>query len=307
MAAITYLLQDKAGTVYLDVPQGVPSSATLTVKTTGNGDLPGAAVEDQAATVDPLTSAVSAWSSSSPRDLTITVSAGSFSIGSTYLLETPAGKQETVEVVGLTDNGGGSWDVEIRDELPFDVDVATTIKGIRISYSLLATQTTTTGLYRCAWTYTVDGAETVTENLFRVVLATPFNPATSAGFRSAFPEYSTKWDQFVGSEHSWRSLLENAYDRVMRDIESTGEAIEEIVDWSQIELVVYERLLLTMAPDYVPNSEWMPSEWVRHRQTEYRSAIQKFMRAVRWKDHGNDRVATSSELVRDLASIRMER
>jgi len=178
MGAIQYLLEDKTGTVHFDVPRSRPSAgtATVTIKTAGNGDIPDTAVEDQAATADPYQRTVSAWVASDPRSITVNSGTGDAHVGRQYLTRTADDKRETVLLVGLLSDV-----LEIADKLPHALSGGDYVESTRISYDLTAAQLADRGLFRCVWTYTVDGEVRRSETLFRTVRAFPHNPGTAAG------------------------------------------------------------------------------------------------------------------------------
>jgi hypothetical protein len=306
MGAIQYLLEDRAGTVYLDVPAGRPSAATLTVKTAGGGNLPSASVIAQAATVDELTRTVQTWSASNPRFITLAAGAGTLAMDRDYVFRKANGKTETIRVIGVVSNT-----IEIPDELPPSLNPTASdyVDSARVSYSLTAAQLADRGLYRCEWVATVSSVVYIYETLFRVVRALPRCTATAAGLRQYEPELCSRWDQFVQRDGSWQSRVDAAWLKVLAEIEGRGEhVIDRIVDWSQAEHAVYERVLLDMAATKRPSDDWSPMDWQAVRKEAYRNALDTWLQSVRWYDDAQaGRVQTEDEAGRDLATVRVRR
>jgi len=316
MGAIQYLLEDKPGTVHLDVPRSCPSAATVTIKTSGNGDLPDTAVEDQAVTMDPYERTVTAWVASAPRTITVIAGAGTAVIGRQYLTRAADGKSETIKIVGLVVGVGGITDeLEIADKLPYDLAVGDVVGSTRVTYDLTAEQLANRGLYRCIWTCTIGGVDKIFETLYRTVRSVPYNPGTAAGLRARHGDLTVKWDQSVRRDSSWAAYIAVAWDAVLRDIEgrkivdgADGPIIDRIVDWSQAEETVYQRVLLDMAPTRRPSEDWISSDWVQHREAEYRRELNLWLNSIRWFDDSEaDRVLADGESGKDKASIRMSR
>lgn len=311
MGAIQYLLEDKSGTVFFDVPRARPSAATVTVKTSGNGDIPDTAVEGENATIDTFQRTVKTWVATAPRDIELNTGTGTPEVGRRYLARTYEDRRETV-IISAVD----SDDIEISDSLPWSLAAGDYIESTRISYALSAAQLADRGLFRCEWTYTVDSEVRIAETLFRTVKALPYNPASAAGLRSMEPELVEEWDEFVTRNGSWAERVDIAWAKVLQEIEgrkvvddpSGGPIIDKIVDWSQAEESVYRRVIYDMAPRKRPNQDWEASDWVRHCQAEYKRALEHWLSSVRWMDNANaDRVLSAGESGRDRNSLRFYR
>jgi len=114
---------------------------------------------------------------------------------------------------------------------------------------------------------------------------------------------------------SWAALITTAWAQVLQEVEGRkildgagGPIIDKIVDWSQAEMALYERVLLNMAPTRRPNDDWSASEWVLHREAKYKQAFSLWMNSVRWLDDASaDRVLADGESGRDVNTVRMSR
>jgi hypothetical protein len=311
VGAIQYLLEDKAGTVYFDVPRSRPASGTVTISTAGGGDLPDTAVEDAAVTVETFTRLVDTWVATAPRDITLQAGAGTPAVGRRYLARTTDDRRETVQLAAVD-----GLDIEITDDLPFVLASGDTIESTRITYALTADQLATRGLFRCAWTYVDDAGDTLrSETLFRTVRAFPHNPGTAAGLRMAEPDLITKWDQFVNRTGTASERLAAAWEKVLQEVEGKkildgngGPIIDKIVDWSQGEETVYRRVFLEMAPTHRPSDDWSSSDWVTYQQSQYKRAFDLWMSSVRWiDDDDGNRVQSGSSSGKDVSTVRFSR
>jgi hypothetical protein len=314
MGAIQYLLEDKAGTVYFDAPRVRPSAGVVTIKTSGNGDLPDTAVEDQTIIVDGYQRTVKAWVASDPRSIEVDPGPGESHVGRRYLTRTAADKRETAEVVGVV-AGAGSDVIEIADKLPHALAVGDYVESTRVSYELTAAQLADRGLFRCVWTYTADGENRISETLFRTVRAFPHCPGTAAGLRAAYSDLVNQWNQFVMRDGSWSARIKTAWAAVLQEVEGRkvldgagGPIIDRIVDWSQAEATLYQRVLLDMAATNRPNDDWSAFEWMQHREARYKHEMSLWMNSIRWFDDADaDRSLTAGESGKDMQTTRMSR
>ena len=178
------IIEDKAGTIYFDCPEGRPSVATVTVKTNKGGDLPDAAVEDANATIDTVTTTIAAgWVATAPRTVPL-ASATGVTVGRDYLITTAAGREEWVHITALS-----GTTATVRSTPGFDLTTGDTFVGTRLTIAITAANAATRAHnYRCAWEYTVGGVQYEGENLFDIVRTPPKNPATTAGARGYAPE-----------------------------------------------------------------------------------------------------------------------
>jgi len=304
VGAVQYLIQSRAGTVYLDCPAGRPSVATVTIKTAGGGEVPSSPVSGASATVDPLTRAVQTWSASTPRSITLAAGSGTLAIGRDYQARWANGKREMCRTIGVATNT-----IEIADELPYPLTTSDYVESTRCTYALTTAQTANRGLYRCEWVTTVASVVYVYETLFRIARSLPVNPGTAAGLRAYSPELCSRFDQFVQREGSWTARIASAWDKLLAEVEGRGEQVfDRIVDWTQAEPVIYERVLLDMAATKRPSDDWSPVDWIAERRSEYKAALETWMASVRWYDDADaGRVQSPDEAGRDLVSIRMRR
>ena len=303
------IVYGKSGTVYFDVPEGRASAATVTVKNNKGNDLPDSAVEDENATIDSVSTTVAAgWSASTPRTIPLT-SVANVAVGRDYLITTGEGREEWVSVVGIDTD---AKTITVLSTPGFSLTAADTFVGTRLTYIITAANAETRAHnYRCLWTYTVGGEVFTGENLFDIVRTVPKSPATNTGLRKYSPELMSQWEQLLDDNYDLQDRIDDAFDRVMIDLESRSPSnngwADAIVQWSQCERTVYEHVLLEMAlAGYSPPaySEQI-GEWVDRREIEYKRAVEEWTGKIIWYDAGDDRRQGVGEEGRNLWSINL--
>ena len=298
------LIEDRTGTIHFDLPDAVPASATVTIRTANGGALPADVTDASAYVVASAVATVTSWVSTAPR--TLTTGAGKrITTRRHYLLRRPDAQQEWVRVVA-----DRATEIDLADRTSFDPDTGDEIYDCRVSYDLGATQTATRALnYRAEWTITDDTGEIhVVESLFDVVRSTPKRHANAAALRQYSPELCNQWEQLVGGYHGWEERLAAAFDRVLDDLEGHGDWSGAIVDWSQGERATYERLFITMADGgYIPAGDHWPGDtWIHRCEERYRTAFDAWMRNIRWYDEDDDRIVGSGEESANRSSLILE-
>ena len=302
------LIEDRAGVVYFDCPQGRPLTGagiapTVSILTSKNKAL-SPAVSAAAATQGTANTTIAAWSASTPRTLTVAAITG-FAVGETYLITDAAGRRTRVVVVGLIT---GSKTLYLADAPEFDLTAGDVIVSTRISYSLVAGQTATRDLnYRCEWIYKVGDQVYVIYTLFDVVRHDLFNAASVSGFRDYRPELASAWEELLGAERSYTRRLDEAYWRVVDELEGKREKpwCHAIVDWQQAEYVVYEKLLLDMAEGGFIPAAYDAAAWLDARRREYTRVLESWMGGIRWLDEDDDNVEDDGEAGKDVRSVRL--
>jgi len=302
------LVVDRAGTVYLDCPQGRPSAAvgvapTVTIKTPANADLP-TAVSGASATLGVVDTTLSAWSASAPRDLVLTSDTGVV-VGEVYLVTDAAGRRTRVHVVGLNAATNTAY---LADRPEFDLAAGATFQSTRISYSLPAAQVATRALnYRVEWTYTVGGIAYLVYTLYDVVRHDIINPASVQGIRDYRPELASAWEDLLGQDRGYTRRIDDAFWRLVDEIESRSEKpwCHAVIDWLQCEYAVYERVLLDLAEGGFIPAAFDATSWLDMRRREYVAARDRWIGAIRWLDEDDDLVVDATEAHKDKSSLRM--
>lgn len=290
-----HLLEDTAGTVYYDIPQGRPSAYTVTIKDRDNANLPNAAVSGATATLDAVNTTVTAWSADTPAQVTLTAITN-IARNRTYLLTNAIGETAMLKVKGIDSSGKI---VYFYEDCPITLAASDAFQGTRISYVVTALNAAESKLnYRCQWMYTVSSVAYQVQQSFDIVKVIPYNPATSDGLRQYAPALAKQFElSATRNSGDWTERLATSFEKVLFDMEQRGDYAKAIIDWGQWDYAVYERLLLQLAKeDYIPNNyDGIPSEWVGLRQTEYSNVFQQTTQSISWYDDDADFVVDGDE------------
>jgi hypothetical protein len=302
------LLEDRAGTIYVDCKEGRPSVATVTVKDSSGNDLPDTAIDGDAATIDSVNTTVASWAASAPKTIILTDATGVVR-GLDYRVTDAAGLTALARVIGVQSNT-----VYIADRLPFEMVGGETFQGVRISLEITAANLANRAIdYVAAWVYTVASEVYKIETLFDVVLSNIRNPATTTGFRAYMRELTSDWDDLLGDDFSLEMRLDAAFWELVDELEtavrhkhSEANLANAIVHWdSRCARAVYEKVLLKMAVGGFrpPDSDYMV--YLDTRQESYTKAFEGWLAAIKWADWDNDRVKEAGEENRNLTTVRL--
>lgn len=286
------LLVDTAGIVYFDCPEGRPSAATVTIKTSGGSALP-TAVSAASATIDSVNTTIATWSDSTPQQCTV-ASATGITVGRQYLITTATGQKCFVKVRHVV---SGTKTVYFEQDAPFDLAAADTFVGTRISYAIIAANTATADLnYRCTWVYTVSSVSYTRNSLFDVVRVLPYNTATSDGFRAYAPDLTEEFELSAASDGDWTRRLTAAYDKVLFDLDQRGTWPNLLLDMQQLEYCVYERALYELAETHIPSAfNGFPQDWLKVRAKRYDDTMAQLLQAPSWYDENDDQIEDAGD------------
>lgn len=262
-----------------------PSAAAVTLYSVA-----GVPLLTATAVVDAANTTIASWSASDPRkvvlDATIGIAADrNFAI-------TLRGQ---VQAVRVTQFDLATKTVWLQDDPVFDLAAGAAFQSRTVRYSVPATTFPECGRnLRAFWALTIGNSAEVHEQMFDVVLSAPRNPATAAGLRRYKPEVTSTWDQ-VSSSHTWDDAIATAFERVCLDLEqqtsdNIGDMLYAVVDWDQLEPVIYERVLLDRDDVMIP-ARWkdQPADYHSKRVQEYVAAIKAFRANIRYLDPAQNR------------------
>jgi len=301
------IIEDKQATIYFDAPEGRASAATVTVKTALGQDLPDSAVEDESATIDSVSTTIAAgWDSDDPRSIPV-ASATGITVDRDYLITTAGGRTEWVRVVAIS----GS-DLTVQSTPGFDLTTGDAFVGTRLTYVITAANAADRAHdYRAVWEYTVSSIAYDGENVYDVVRTPPKNPANTAGLRKYAPELVNEWNEILDENYDLQDRIDDAFDRVIVSMQSRSPDdntwADAIVQWSQCERSVYERVLLDLAlAGYIPPAFNEQGDiWIDRRELEYKEAIEEWTRKIIWYDANDDRIQGAGEEGKNLWSVRL--
>lgn len=287
MARKQQIQKGAGGTLFIEAPAR-PSAATVSIY----DPLGRIVLTSAAATVDTATTTVSvAWTSAAPTTLTLTSVAG-FAVNRSYELLLADGQSHSIRIIGINST---AKTVTLQDVPSITPVIGSTVQSRRVAYAVASTLLTDYGEgYRCQWTFTIASQAVTAEQIFDCVHTPARNPATAAGMRRYKPTLTNLWDQ-VTRTHPWDDVINAAFDRVAKDFETQLMEAQHslcyaMVDWDQVEDVVYERVLLDNCDTLIPKDySGFQESWRTLRVDCYHDAMDRFTRGIRYIDPNQDR------------------
>ena len=292
------IIKDVEGTIYFDIPQGRPSAYTVSITKPSGTAMP-TAVDGATATLDSVNTTVSAYSSSTPRQITLT-SVANIVIGREYLITNAVGESAFVEIKSIDTSGKI---VYLFGDMPLDADLAAsdTFVSTRIGYTVVVANTATADLnYVVTWNYTVGSTDYQRTDTFDVVRNIPYRVATSEGFRRYNSDLADRFEAAATDGQDWDERLESAFDIVLFDIEQRGKGsrANALIDMKSLEYATYERVLLTLADaGYAPpNMANTGIDFKNDKRADYNLRLSQALQHIRWLDADEDlKVDSGSE------------
>jgi len=203
----------------------------------------------------------------------------------------------------LVQEGGRTWDVEVRDisgttvycygSAPFALTTSATVKGWCLSYSLTATHTAERdNNYRALWTYTIGGTDYTANSYFDVVKTDEYFTTTLAYVLAAYDWLLSLIDD---DDLDGQELLRAAWRQwVVPRLQSKGMEIHKIKDLDQLRpyhaACVNEHVAYNQAMRDVDKME--AHEMAKERSAELLNLITP---KVSWYDDNDDLLATDDE------------
>ncbi len=245
--------------VYLDAPEGRPSSVTATVYESGDGDDQDAETAIGAASVESgpntTTTAAAGASQADPRAIAVTSATG-IVVGREYQIRDASGLRERLVVESLSGTS-----VKARHRLHNDYASGAAFESTRVQATIDATWVADeTNLeddraelpaYRIRWAYVVGGLTYVADTFFDLVRYPGKTTVTPADVERLHPG----WLDRLPTDHrkdQGRALIEEAYRTVAIDMQAAGadedatsnpEVIDDMVRRKAIELAEFGRYL----------------------------------------------------------------
>jgi hypothetical protein len=283
---------------------GPPTAATITIKRSSGIDLP-TPVVGLAATVDALSTTLSAAAAAGARTLVLTSVTG-VKPGVTYLATGADGEHFEVEVVAVN---ASTKAVLLIEPLPRDLDVGDLFRGLEVSYALSGAQcpdpfsssslytTAETSiaqswLYRAAWHYTVAGTDYDADQLYEVRKRL-LKPTISEGdVTSLLPATLADLEPGAGVQ-TVRRQIDTAWGDVLDDLAQAGFNPDLVMDAERLRAAHVSRSL------YRLGIRWGPAwkEWTKEQAKAYSDDIQEALAAGDWYDSRQDNVQATDEVM----------
>ena len=295
--------QDTAATLYYQPQEGRASSATVTIKTSGDNGL-AVPVSAATATVDSVntTTDSAAGKSEDNRRLIPLAATTGVEVDQRYLLTDTTGLNEWVEVGAIA----SGVSITAKSDLENDYTSGATFVGTRLSY-LLAAENTTEALkdtdFRVEWTYIVDGTTYIHETFYDVVRAPWYRAATMTGFEAANREvFARAKNDSVPLEDT----LEEAWDEVLRRIEAKGWRPGLIIGMERLCQVTYMAALLNLAHNgYRPSGYSDLETWIGLMDRRLAESMDQALAGVQWYDKSDDAERAETEVKPAMSSVRI--
>lgn len=258
------------GSIYLDVPEGRPSSVTSVAvheqdqddsSTALSATTGSAAVDSVETTLDGSAGASQANAKSIPLTATTSVV-----VGRQYLVTNAAGQSEWVEVVAIS----SGVSVTSRHPLQNDYASGATFVGTRISIALDSTWVSDVHnlspvaqgapYYRVIWTYVVGGVSYVRNTYFDVVRMAGAHNVTPVDMARRFPNWLDRlhYDQ---DADSGQAFIDDAYEELKLEFQKAGLEDAAARDQDVIDrLVMYKARQMAAAETAIVTSDTVPME-----------------------------------------------
>ena len=297
------LRQDAAGILTFDPLEGRASAATVTIKTSGNADLT-TPISGASATVDAVNTTTdgACGPSEDNRRLVPLATTSDIVVGRAYLLTGADGESEWVTVASIQDGVSVTARADLQDDHPS----GSTFVGTRLTYTVDAGNLTETDRgrdYRVAWTYTVGGAECFHETFFDVVRVPWYRAATLGGLERANREvFARASDDGVDLE----DVLDQAFDEVLRRIESRGKRPSLIIGMERLAPPTYDAALFILAKTgYRPAGYTDLETWIDFSHRQLGDGMTRALAGVDWYDENDDGSKGASETSPQLQSVKV--
>ena len=278
---------DAAATLWFRVPDGRPSAAIVSI-TRASGAALSPVVTGESATIDSASSTISSWSSDSPK-LVVVADSSAFRPNRIYRLTNGYGQTSDVDVIGV-DHATDT--LLLGDDPPWDLAAGHTVQSTWVSLDLLATQTAEPEAnYQAQWTVTVGGEAFKHQEPFDVVRQIPYMVATPAGLYRYSPGLIKDWEVSATENGDWNPRLQEAFERILDDLDALGLRAHLLMDWLQVEKVTYEAVLLKLADEsFVPSGGYdgQGEAWNKTRTQAYGRAFGKLRTNLESYDANND-------------------
>src|SRR3990167_2718918 len=209
------LKKDVGGTLEFYPPEGVSSSATITIKKSDNSALT-TAVSGVSATIDSVSTTLSANADEGDTQISVTSATG-ITAKLKYLMTASDGRVQEVTVMAIS-----GTTISLLEPLNFSFVSTNTFKGYRLSYSFSSGNSDDNHKkLRATWTYTVSSVSysytqrvDIAENPFKSTLS--FQRVSM--IRPDLP------DRIGGFQKNWELLRDYALDlKFIPDIEQNGK------------------------------------------------------------------------------------
>jgi hypothetical protein len=272
-----------AGTIRFRFPDGRPDAGTATVSVVRpSGTSLSPAVSGESATIDPASTSVSAWSSTSPDQVVVADSTG-FIIERVYQIKNKYGQTADVEVIGISTELGVTTLI-LGELAPWDLDTDCTIYSCWVSYDLTGAQLLNPQAgYMATWLAEFDGTEIEHRSFFDVVRAVPYMVANQSGMHEHLGKLVAAWEISAtsGGDGAWQPRLEDAFWQVLDDLDDIGLRAELLLNMHQLEKMTYAALLLKLAEEnFTPGGsfEMEPLTWLKEVRARYQVEFDKVRR-----------------------------
>lgn len=283
----------KGGTISATFPF-VPASATVTIYDPDGREV----VAATPATVRTSALAITSWSADNPRVLGFTTFDTPYpTVGTEWLLfyGTGADEASSREMVRIASVDITAKQVFLADAPEHNLAAPYgSLQDVRARYTVGASALEYGNYFRAEF----QTSSFTREVLFDVVHSPAWNAATAAGLRRYRPFIADEWQTQYSEGHSFTDMLEAAYEGVLRDLEAsvtqTGhDLIYGIVDWSQLDQVIYHRLLWDQGHSMIPK-DWSqtPDLYLETQRVDYGRALRNFQASIRYVDPQQTRAAS---------------
>lgn len=270
--ARTQITHNQPFTLEYYCPEGAPSSATLTLYTSGDATFSGE-TWPLSLTLGASTLTNQELARKGGVNLSV-VSTAEFAARERYMLDLPNGVRREIRLEGVDTSAG---DLVLDGQPSFVIPVGSAIASHRLAYTLSTSQTATKRRYcRAVWAYTVDGRTYVKQTFFDIVRQPFVIDVTEEDIEAHDKDFGDS----VGQNQRWKKLLVGAHNDIQRMLFGLQIDPDEIRDREAIKDALIFCLLSKMA---MPNVA-LADAWKERCQV----ALKDFQAARSWIDTDDD-------------------
>jgi hypothetical protein len=287
------LQAEQGGVLYFGASEarffGVPSAATVSIKSSLGRDLP-VAVEGAPAGIDPFRAIVDQDYPAGSRRITVNVPIG-INIGSDYLLTADDGEHVQIEVAAVN---GTTRQVLMADGLPRDIPAGSLMRGVEIVYRLAGDQCLPPAvngyLYRAVWDYVIGGEAYQSDQLFEVRARLLKPTMSEADALRLLPAPLAELEP-IGGVQALRRAIDQAWGDVLDDLDREGFDPDLVMDAERLRSCHISRSL------YRLGMRWGAAyaEWTKARGEDYAQQFKSALGSGGWYDKGQDSVQATTD------------